>query len=109
MAGPDNIFMGDNDMGIDLPQAEVNQDALIEEKKMARYTKTAEFKRIREHFEAKTAYYQQFLPGNIAPENITEEERGKYWAVANIIIKEFQEVINMYENAKDAVDASIPA
>ena len=49
MSGPDNIFIGDNDMGINLPEAVVNEDALVEEKKMARYSKTAEFKRIKQH------------------------------------------------------------
>lgn len=103
--GPQNSIVGDS-MGTDLPQMQVSEGTLVEEKKMARYSKTDEFKRIKEHFEAKSAYYQQFLPGNIPPETVAEEERGKYWAIANIVIKEFNEVINMFEIAKDVVEAA---
>ena len=100
--GSNNSIIGDA-QGIDLPQMEQDDKFLVEEKKMAKYSRSAEFKKIKEHFEAKTAYYQQFLPGNVPPEMVPEEERAKYWAIANILIKEFQEVINMYENASEAV------
>lgn len=100
---PQNGLIGDT-YGTDLPQMQVEEDTLKEEKRMAKYSRSAEFKRIREHFEAKVAYYQQFLPGNVPVEQISEEERGKYWAVANIVIKEFNEVINMFELAKTVVD-----
>lgn len=88
----------------ELPEMVVDETMLNDEKKMARYSKTDEFMRIQEHFEAKIAFYQQFLPGGIPITAVTEEERGKYWAVADLLIKEFREVIDMYENAAEAVN-----
>lgn len=101
---PNNGLVGDS-YGTDLPKMQVDEQTLVAEKKMAKYSRSSEFKRIQEHFEAKIAYYQQFLPGNIPPEMVPEEERAKYWAIANILIKEFNEVVNMYETAKEAVGA----
>lgn len=105
---PQNILMGDTNMGIDLPQATVNEDGLVEEKKMARYSKTAEFARIKEHCEERIAFYQSHLPNGmeIGLDFIPSTED---WRVANRIIGEFRLLMNMYENAKDAVDASVSA
>lgn len=100
---PQNSLIGDSNP-TELPVMKMDDTSLIEEKKIAKYSKSKEFSRIQEHFEAKIAYYQQFLPGNLLPETIPEEERGKYWAVANLLIKEFREVIDMYKLAEEVVD-----
>ncbi len=101
--GPANGLMGDS-YGTDIPVTQVDEQSLDEEKRKAKYSRTKEFKQLREKVEMRIAYYQQFLPGNIPPENVTEEERGKYWAVANILIQEFRALINEYDAAKEAVD-----
>lgn len=97
-----NGIIGD-ETGTGLPVAQIDEKELMIEKKMARYSKSSEYKRLKKHFEERIEYYQKFLPGNIAPELVSEEERGKYWAVANIVITELQTVLDSYENAAEIV------
>jgi len=54
------------------------------------------------------AHWKSYLPGNVPTEAVPEEERAKYWAVANMVIAELKQVINGYEAANEAVkeDAS---
>lgn len=98
-----NGLVGD-DYPTELPQAQPSEDFVAEEVKRARYSKTKEFKQFKEKMEAKIEYRQKFLPGGVPPENVTEEERGKYWAVASIVISDFREILGEYELAKEAVD-----
>lgn len=100
----DNGLMGDMLTGIDLPEAELDQESLVEEKKMAKYSKTKEFKRIQEHFEERTKFYQRYLPDGRPVVAVSAKELGEMWLAANVIIAEFQQVISLYENAKAAVD-----
>lgn len=98
---PQNSIIGDS-FGTDLPQMQINEETLVEEKKMARYSKSAEFKRIKEHCEERVAFYQTKLPNGleIGLDYIPNTED---WRVANRIIGEFILLMNMYENAADAV------
>lgn len=98
-----NGLVGD-DYPTELPQTQPSEDFVAEEVKRARYSKTKEFKQFKEKMEAKIEYRQNFLPGGVPPENVTEEERGKYWAVASIVISDFREILGEYELAKEAVD-----
>lgn len=105
--GPQNAIMG-NDYGTDLPQTQVDDQGLALEKNMAKFSKTKEFKKLKEHLEQRIDYYQMFLPGGVPPENVPDEERGKYWAVSSIVIGEFQAVITAYEQAGQTVDNASP-
>lgn len=91
--------------GADLPEMVIDEKELTDEKKMARYSKTAEFKRIQEWCQLKIAQHQSYLPGNIPITAISDEERGKYWAVADMVITDLTELMNMYEIAAEVVDA----
>lgn len=102
MAEPINTILDDS-TGVELPQMRVDSDILNEEKKKAKYSKSREFIEIREYWESRKVYYQSFLPGNIPVESITEEERGKYWAVANMLINEIDLFLGSYDNAVEAV------
>lgn len=100
--GPQNGLLGDA-QGIDLPQMQVDKNFLTEEKKMAKYSRSAEFKRIEQWCAEKIAYHQSFLPGNVPISQISEEERGKYWAVADLVITDLTELMNIFDNANEAV------
>lgn len=102
MANPDNTIMGD-DTGIDLPQMQIDENTLVHEKKMAKYSKTAEFKRIQEWCEERIRFYQTKLP-NGAEIGLDVAPSGEDWRVANRVIGELKALINMYEIAQDAVD-----
>lgn len=100
--GPSNAILGDG-TGVDLPQATPDENALNEEKKLAKYSKTAEFKRIQDYFQDRILFYQKFLPDGrpIATAQPSLED----WRVANLLITEFQAIINLYENAAVVVEA----
>lgn len=98
---PQNILIGDS-TGVELPQMEASEDLLVEEKKMAKYSRSAEFKRIQEHFNERIKFYQSKLPDgrDIGVGQLPTPEE---WVIANAIIAEFNLVIDMYERAAEAV------
>ena len=100
--GPNNGIMGDVSQGIDLPTAPdtARDEALRELNKKAKYSRSAEFKELKERMEERITYYQAYLPGNMPVEGVNEEERGKYWLVADIVIKELRMVMEQYESAE---------
>lgn len=88
----------------ELPVTNVPEQDLTEEKKMAKFSKTAEFKRLKSHIEERITYYQGFLPNGEAVLASTDVKKlGEQWLVANAIITELQAIIEAYELAKEAV------
>ncbi len=98
-----NAIIGE-DYGIELTETEVDSNQLIEEKKAAKYSRSAEFKKIREHMEARIAYFQSHLPDGRPVATVPDSERVAAWVTANTIIAEFNAVINFYETANDIVN-----
>lgn len=104
MSGPMNVVVGDQDFGTSLPQTDVPEEALTEEKKMAKYSKSKEFARLKEHVDGRIEYYKRYQPNGTSIIEMKDEERSLYWAVANIVIAEFQAILDSYEQAKEAVN-----
>ena len=102
MSGPVNTIIGDN-QPIDLPQAQLSDDQLRDERMMAKFSRTAEFRRLKEHLKERIDHYKHFLPGEIPIESVSQEEREKTWLAADTIIKEFKLIISTYELAGEAV------
>lgn len=104
MAGPQNGIIGDV-MGTDLPQAVLPQDGLQEERAMARFSKTKEFKRLKAHLEDRIEFFKSTLPTGVAPETVvkTNAQLGEDWKVANLVIAELNGIIQAYEIAKEVV------
>lgn len=98
--GPQNGIMGDN-FGIDLPQAQVDKSALDEEKAMARFSKSKEFKKLKEMMEARIEFYQKALPDGRPITAVDGRERAEMWVIANAVIGEFNMILGAYENAKE--------
>lgn len=103
MSGPQNAVMGDDSFGTELPQTVVPEEALNTETNMAKFSQSKEYQVLKAHIDSRIEYYQSFLPGNIAPEGVTDNERGKYWAIANILIGEFRAITSSYEQAASIV------
>lgn len=101
---PDNILLGDV-TGTDLPEMRLADEELVEEKKMARYSKTKEFKRIQQHCQERIEFYQTKLP-NGAEVGLDVAPSTEDWRVANRVIGELKLLINMYETAAEAVKDS---
>jgi hypothetical protein len=98
-----NGIVGDS-FGTDLPVTQVDNKSLLEEQKMARFSKSTEFKRLKEHLEERITFYQSYLPSGEAITQQTDVTKlGQNWIVANAIIAEFQAVLMAYENAKEVV------
>jgi len=88
----------------ELPVTNVPEQDLTEEKKMAKFSKTAEFKRLKTHMEERIAYYQTFLPSGksvLEAEDVTK--LGQNWLVAQAIVTELQAIIEAYEMANEVV------
>lgn len=90
-----------------IPKTEIDPSLLDEQQRMARYSKTTEFKKLREHLEQRIGFYQTKLPNgaevNILAANMVEF--GQQWIVANSIISEFKAIIAAYEMAAEAESA----
>lgn len=100
---PDNILLGDT-TGIDLPEAAPDETALNELKHKAKYTRSKEYKDLKAKADLIIEKYQKFLPGNVEPELIPEQERAKYWAVASIVIKEINGLFSEHEGAQEELE-----
>lgn len=91
-----------NEYGTDLPQMTVAEQDLTAERNAAKFSRTAEFRRLKEHLEQRMEFYRTYMPDGTPVTTASSEERGHQWAVANLVITEFRAVIAAYENA-DAV------
>lgn len=104
--GPQNVVVGDNNFGTDLPETDAPADELIVEKNMAKFSKSKEFQKLKEVLEAKMKFYQEFLPDGRPVTKLTDisnEDLAMNWRVANIVIAEFQEILGAYDLANEAV------
>lgn len=79
----------------------VDNQELALEKRMAKFAKTADFRLLKEHLEARIEFYQSYLPDG-RPVNV-EVPTPEQWAIANAIIGEFNNVIKSFETAAEAV------
>ena len=103
--GPQNAPVGDGDEPMKMPETKVDEQQLIEEKKLAKYSQTAEFKRLKEYLEARVKFYQNYLPdGRKVDEASVNKTTGEMWVVANAIIGEINNILSEYERAKEVVD-----
>ena len=85
-----------------LPQTQVDPRQLEEEQKMARFSKSAEFKRLKGHLEQRIEFYQTFLPGGDAVTAKNKTDLDGMWMVANSIVGELKSIIAAYEQAAEA-------
>lgn len=99
-------IIGDQDFGTELPQMQVDEDQLTEEKSMAKYAKSGEFQRIREHFNERIAFYQAYLPDGRTMQlsGLSMDELGRQWLAANTIVGELKFIMAQYDNAKETLD-----
>lgn len=103
--GPQNVIAGDN-FGTDLPQTERPVDDLAVEKNMAKFSKSREFKKLKDAIDTKIKFYRAYLPDGRPLATVTNkspEELALDWKVANIVIGELEEILTAYELAREAV------
>lgn len=101
--GPQNAVVGDSSP-IDLPETQVAEDELAREKQMAKFSKSKEYQILKEHLLQRIEFFKTRYPNGdpIAGEkDLTKLTQN--WIVANLVIGEFQAVLDAYENANEAV------
>lgn len=103
MAGPANAVVGDQDSPFNVPEVQVPEEALVEEKKMAKYSRTEEFRRLEGFINERIAYFQRYFPSGQRVQDIPAEERAAYWQAACIVVTEFQGILDSYEAARQTV------
>ena len=105
MSGPTNAVMGDLDEPVNLPETTVPDEVLLEEQKLAKYSKTAEFKRLREFMEARIKFYQNYLPDGrpIKDVNLPNDVMATNWKAASIVVSEFTNILSEYDQAAEVV------
>ena len=104
--GPQNVMKGDRDLStVDIPETKIPEEVLQEERKMAKYSRTAEYKRFAEFMEDRIKFYQSFLPnGTPLRDADPKVDLGQQWRVANTVIAEFRGVLNAYQQSKEIVE-----
>lgn len=101
--GPANGIVGDDAFGTDLPETTVPDEAVKEVQNAAKYSKSAEFKKIKEHFQNRVDFYKAYMPDGTPIATKPLAEVSAYWVAANVIIGELENVIASYEQAAEAV------
>lgn len=100
--GPQNSIPGtDESLGTALPQTQIDDVMLAEERSMARFSKTKEYKRLKEYMEGRIEFFQKYLPDGRPLK--TDTVNDKDWIVANTVIGEFKALLAAYEDAQAAV------
>ncbi|MCB1711999.1 MAG: hypothetical protein KDH96_05870 [Candidatus Riesia sp.] len=98
---PQNGIIGDV-FGTELPRMEVTEETYSEERKLAKYSRSVEGKKIQELCQERIKFYQTFLPnGTPIGEGMPTPED---WVVATRIIAEFQALLNLFEVAKQVTN-----
>lgn len=97
-----NGIIGANDTIIEEPITTLEENDLQNEKAMAVFAKSKEFKRLKAHLEDRIHFYQTCLPDGtpIAAANPTPND----WKIANVIITELRAILMAYENAREVID-----
>lgn len=104
---PQNAIIGDDNYGTDIPVTSQPEENLEAEKNRAKFSRTKEFKELKSYIEARIEFYSTYLPTGQPITDVTEEERGKYWLVANLVIDEMKMILQSYEKPAEVInDAS---
>ena len=95
-------IIGDS-FGTDLPQAEIAEDGLQEQRNRVKFSKSKEWQELKAHCEEKITYYQTFLPNGSPIAGMSPKQAAEHWTVANLIVAEFKQLIDKYESAAGIV------
>lgn len=110
MAGATNGIMGDDNFGVQLPQTQLPEQDLSRERSMARFSKTKEFKILKEAMESRMKFWDTYAPGSdmnpVMYRDLSNEERGWRGLVAAVLKDEFKSIIGAYEQATEVVNES---
>ncbi len=96
---PNNGIIGD-ESGIELPQAPVDETAINELRAKAKYSRSKEYKELREKAQIRIDFYKTFLPDGRPIATANKVERAEAWGFANLLIAEFEQLFGENDNAE---------
>lgn len=105
MSGAKHAIVGEQDSPMELPTTQVSDEDLNEERKLAKYSKSAEFKRLKKFLEDRIEYHQKFLPGGQPVKDVAlpAEELVIQYKAACIVIFEIKNILSQYDRAAEVV------
>lgn len=90
-----------------MPTTNLPEQNLAAEINMAKFSKTKEFKKLKEVIETRIEYHRQYQPGGngetIAFRDMSNDERGYRTLAADLVISELRALIEAYEQAEQVV------
>jgi hypothetical protein len=102
--GPQNVPMGDISDISTLPSTQLPPELLLEEKQLARFSKTREFKKLKDYLEGRITFFQNNFPDGTPIAKETDHQKiVDYWRATNIVVGEFKALLDVYENANQVV------
>jgi len=85
-----------------LPEASgVDKQALAEEKRRAKFAKSAEFKELKQYLESRIDFYKKFFPNGVSVSDRVPTPAE--WHAATIVTAELELIILSFEQAAEAV------
>jgi hypothetical protein len=108
--GPQNVIMGDQNFGTDLPKTEGTDDDALEEsvQRAATFAKGSEYNRLKAIMQSRIDAWKMYAPGADNPvmyRDLNNDERGWRSLVADVLISEFTSVFTAYEQAIEETKA----
>jgi hypothetical protein len=103
MTGAQNAVLGDQDLPLELPQSSADADGRAEERQMAKYSESEEYRRIKDHLQDRIKFFQKYFPGGQPVKVLPVAEREAYWVAACVITDELQSIINDYDQIREGV------
>lgn len=101
--GPQNGFIGQDSFPTEIPQTRVPDTDLSEYERKVKYSKSAEFKLLKDRLQARIDYLQIYLPGGQPVADVAPEIAGAMWVGADLVIREYRAIINEYESAAQVI------
>lgn len=104
--GPQNVIMGNQADPSTTPLSQADDSQFEELKKTARFSKSVEFKALKEYIQSRIEFYQTYLPRGENPaaeKELTNEQLGEQWRIGNLVNGEFKQLLTIYETAADMV------
>lgn len=107
--GPRHAIVGDDAVNYDLamPRTDTLTTDISREVNMAKFSKSVEFKALKETILQRIAYHRKYSPGSqgeTAFRDMPNEERGWRSLAADLVIEELQMIITAYETANQVVN-----
>jgi len=100
----EHVMTGDT-FGTDLPKTQISEELLTEEKNLAKYSKSKEFKEIREYWENRKTFFMSYTPsGSEIRFQVPNDDIAQMWVLANNMINEINAFLSRYDNAVDVME-----